>query len=238
MGTVIPDRIPRRLLLTQALLGIGSYLLFCLPYLKRAFGLERLQPGERYLFVSNHVTLLDTILLGGLCWRSGCYPILVLGDKPTWHASLIKRWLSHPIGYLLDRGKLNPGRVKELESFGRASGLFNLVVYPEGTRGNGSQVGPCKPGLYYIAQAAAVPIVPMFIANMQLVSTKSGPFRPLAGLRKVEVHFGEPISPASYLQLQREEFTEFVRQSIAALQPLPPLARLSPVLPRAGAATG
>jgi len=73
-----------------------------------------------------------------------------------------------------------------------------------------------QPGIYFIAQEARVPIVPVFIENMQLVSTKTGRFHPLAGLRKVEVHFGEPIAPERYLMLPRDEFLELVRQSIAA----------------------
>jgi 1-acyl-sn-glycerol-3-phosphate acyltransferase len=228
---------PRGLVWIQALLGIGAYLTLCIPYLKRLRGLERLRPIQRYLFVANHVSLLDTILLGGVCWRSGLYPILVLGDKATWHASLVKRLLSQPIGYLLERGKLNPGRIHELENFGRASALFHLVVYPEGTRGDGLHVGPCKPGLYHIAQAAGVPMVPLFIVNMQLISTKTGKFRLLAGWRKVEIHFGPPIPPATYLPMSREEFTEFVRERIAALQPMPPAERSSLALPPAESPT-
>jgi 1-acyl-sn-glycerol-3-phosphate acyltransferase len=233
MVDITQARASRGLIRIQAVLGVGAYVSFCLPYVRQVRGLERLSPQQRYLFVSNHVSLLDTILLGGLCWRSGCYPILVLGDKPTWHASGPKRFLSHYIGFLLERGRLNPGRIRELQAFGRASGQFNLVVYPEGTRGDGVQVGPCKPGVYYIAQAAGVPMVPLLIRNMQLVSTKTGSFNALAGLRKVEVCFGEPIAPDTYLPLPREEFTEFVRQRIAALQPTPPLEHSIPVHPHA-----
>ena len=54
---------------------------------------------------------------------------------------------------------------------------------------------------------------------MQLVSTKSGPFHPVGGLRKVEVHFGEPVLPEDYLHLTRDEFTEFIREKIAAAEP-------------------
>jgi hypothetical protein len=62
--------------------------------------------------------------------------------------------------------------------------------------------------------------VPVFIENMQWVSTKAGPFRPIGGLRKIEVHFGEPILPEKYLGLPRAEFLEFVRRSITtARQP-------------------
>jgi len=222
-------RISGRLILIQALLGIGAYLAIALPFMRRAHGMERLQPERRYLFVANHVSLLDTILLGALCWRSGCYPILTLGDKMVWHASWIKRLLSSRIGFLLERGKLNPRRIRELQEFGRAGRQFHLIVFPEGTRGDGINVASSQPGIYFVAQEARLPIVPVFIQNMQLVSTKTGRFHPIAGLWKVEVHFGEPIVPDAYLQIPRVEFTEFVRQRIAATQPSQPAARLSPV---------
>lgn len=214
-GSARQPRVSRELISIQALLGIGAYLSLGVPYLRRTHGLDRLDRAKRYLFVCNHVSLLDTILLGGLCWHSGCYPILVLGDKAVWHASWIKRVLSSRIGFLLERGKLNPGRIRELQDFGRAAREFHLVVFPEGTRGDGIQVGPCQPGLYYIAQEARLPMVPVFFENMQLVSTKTGRFHPIGGLRKVEVYFGQPIAPDSYLQIPREEFPDFVRRCIA-----------------------
>src|ERR1700722_3478985 len=135
-------KVTRRLVFIQSLLGLTAYLFLALPYVRRATGLGRLQPAKRYLFVCNHVSLLDTILLGALCWRSGCYPILVLGDKHVWHASWLRKVLSSRIGFLLERGKINPNRIEELQTFGRASREFHLVVFPEGTRGDGVHVAP------------------------------------------------------------------------------------------------
>jgi len=226
-------RVTRSLSATQTLMGVGAHLLLAVPYLRRVHGLGRLSPRERYLFVSNHVSLLDTILLGSLFWRSGCYPVLVLGDRNVWHASWIRRALSSRIGFLLERGKLNPGRIRELQAFGRAAREFQLLVFPEGTRGDGVNVAPLQPGLYFIAQEARVPVVPVFIENMHLVSTKSGSFHPLGGLKKVEVHFGHPIAPTQYLEMRREEFGEFIRRQLVALQPARLAAHLNPVLPRA-----
>ena len=227
METIQQARATRTMVWIQSLLGLGASVGFAWPYLRRTHGLGRLNPRQQYLFAVNHVSLLDTILMGALCWRSGCYPILVLGDKSTWHASWVKRLLSSRIGFLLERGKINPDRIRELQSFGQASRHFHLVVFPEGTRGDGVEVGCCKPGLFYVAQEARLPIVPVFIENMQSVSTKTGRFHPIGGLRKVEVHFGEPISPEEYLPMSREEFLEFLRQSIAAAKTAP-LAQMVP----------
>jgi len=226
-------RVSRLMVMIQAIYGLGAYLSLGLPFLRRVHGAEHLHRSQRYLFVANHVSLLDSILLGGLVWRHGCYPILVLGDKAVWHASPMKRIISGPIAFLLDRGKLNPGRIRELQAFGRAGNQFHLVVFPEGTRGDGLQVGPCQPGIYYIAREARLPIVPVFFHNMQLVSTKQGGFHPLSGLRKVEVFFGEALPAASYLDLSREDLTGLLWQKISALQPMQSAARWSPVPRRA-----
>ncbi len=205
--------------LTQWWLGLGSYVFFGVPYMRRAHGLKQLSSSQRYLFVSNHVSLLDTIVLGALCWRSGCYPILTLGDKRTWQASRIKSLLSSNVGFLLDRDKSSPMRLQELQAFGRAAKDFHLLVFPEGTRGNGTNVGLFRSGIFFIAQEARLPIVPVFIENMHRVSTKRGQFHPVSGLRKVEVHFGDPITPERYLDLPREEFLQFLRETIVSTQP-------------------
>lgn len=234
MAEICRPRVTRTLVFIQWIMGLGAYLFLALPYLRRVHHRTRLQLGQNHLLVCNHVSLIDTVLLGAICWRAGCYPIVVLGDRKVWQESWLKRFLSNHIGFLLERGKLNPNRIKELEVFGRAGGEFTLVVFPEGTRGDGINVGPCQPGLHYIAQAARLPIVPLFIENMQLVSTKHGRFHPVSGLRKIEVHVGEPIAPEHYLPLARAEFSEFIRQSIAATpSPTRSAIRLSPVLPRA-----
>lgn len=208
-------RVTTGLKLIQWCLGFGATLFLALPYLRRTPGMERLDPRQRYLFVSNHVSLLDTILLGALCWRANCYPIIVLGDKSVWHTSWLKKLLSSKIGFLLERRKNNPNRINELQEFGRAGNEFHLVVFPEGTRGDGVNVATCQPGIFHISQEARLPIVPIFIENMQLISTKTGKFHPFAGWRKVEVHFGEAIAPEKHLAMPREEFTEFVREKIA-----------------------
>jgi 1-acyl-sn-glycerol-3-phosphate acyltransferase len=202
--------------LIQFLLGLALHVCLAMPFLRRSHGLGRLSPEQRYLLVVNHISLLDSLLVSALCWRSRCYPLLVLGDKNVWQASWIRKFLSRRTAFLLDRGKLNPNRIRELQAFGRAGKEFHLIVFPEGTRGDGINVAPCQPGIYFIAQEARIPLVPVFIENMQLISTKAGSFHLFRGLRKVEVHFGEPVPPETYYHMPREEFIRFVRGQIAS----------------------
>lgn len=218
-----PRRATRGLVLTQWLLGLSLQLLLALPFLRRTHGRGRVSPRERYLFVVNHISLLDTLLLATICWRLRLYPILVLGDQGVWRASWLRRFLSRSTAFLLERGKLNPNRIRELQAYGRSGKDFHLVVFPEGTRGDGVHVAACQPGIYFIAHAAQIPIVPVFIENMQLISTKAGRFHPIRGFRKVEVHIGQPIAPEKYLHMPREEFLEFIRQQILAAKETPPV---------------
>jgi 1-acyl-sn-glycerol-3-phosphate acyltransferase len=202
----------------QLFLGFLSYFLFVLPYARRIRGLARVSRAHR-IFVCNHVSLLDTILLGGIFWSRGRLPILVLGDSHVWMGSGLKRLLSSRVGFLIERRKTDRSLVEQLEIYGASSANFNLIMFPEGTRGDGLTVGMCQSGIYTVAQAARVPIVPIYISGMQKVSTKTSPFRALRGLRQVEVEFGEEIAPEEYLAMEREAFRARVHRGLQDLSP-------------------
>ena len=48
-------------------------------------------------------------------------PVLVLADKTVWTSSAIRRWLSRSFGFLVERGKFNPARLRELQDYGKAA---------------------------------------------------------------------------------------------------------------------
>ena len=96
-------RMTRGTVITQSVLGLILYLLLAVPFLRRTHGLTRPRPRQPHLLVCNHISLLDSLLIAALCWRSGCYPILVLGDKNVWHASWVRRLLSCSTAFLLER---------------------------------------------------------------------------------------------------------------------------------------
>jgi 1-acyl-sn-glycerol-3-phosphate acyltransferase len=208
--------------LEQIITASLLWLVLVLPYVRRVSGLNRLDPQRRYLFTCNHVSLLDSVLLGTVFYFARIWPMLVLADRKVWSDSWLRRAASRPFAYMLERGKFNPRRIRELRLYARKAADYQLVVFPEGTRGNGVEVASCQPGVYYVAQEARVPIVPVFFANMQLLSSKTGHFHPLRGFRKVEIYVGDPISPEIYLPLAREDFREFVRRKIIETRPGPP----------------
>jgi 1-acyl-sn-glycerol-3-phosphate acyltransferase len=204
--------------LVQRTLGLLCQVFLCFPYERETRGLDEL-PRRRYLFASNHVSLLDTLLLGGILWRTGRMPFLVLGDRSVWSAGWIRRALASRIGFLIEREHPTRDRIRQLQSFGRSIEDFQLLVFPEGTRGDGLTVKECQAGIYFVAQAARAPVVPIFIEGMQHVSTKTTPFHPLGGLRKVRVRFGAPWPVEEYSALDADAFRSELRLRIQALGP-------------------
>jgi len=199
--------------LLQLVLGAFATLLVYIPYVRRAYG--RIPRGRR-LYVCNHVSLLDTLILGSYLYVRGRTPILVLGDRGTWHKSRFRTFLSRHVGFLIDRGPPDKSTIGKLREFGASIDRFDLIVFPEGTRGDGRTVGPCMPGIYFIARSAKTPIVPVFLEGVERVSTKRGPFRLLRGLRQVEIHVGEEFTVGDF---SRQEFCEEVRRRLTQLSP-------------------
>ncbi len=218
-----PAREPQRAnwthVFAQQVLGIGCYLVFVFPYVREIAGLAELPRGQRFIFASNHVSLLDTLVLGGILWSRQRLPLLVLGDQAVWHANWLRRLLSAKLGFLIARDRHTKTRLSELANFGRSGETFDLLVFPEGTRGDGRTVGACQPGIYYVSRAAGLPLVPVFLENMQRVSSKRGTFHPLRGLRQVKVRFGPPIPPEELAALDRTELVALVRERMQALAP-------------------
>ena len=67
----------------------------------------------------------------------------------------------------------------------------SLIIFPEGTRGDGSTIAPFKSGLYRLGKARPdVELVPAYINNLNRVLPK-GEFVPVPMLASVS--FGEPM---------------------------------------------
>jgi 1-acyl-sn-glycerol-3-phosphate acyltransferase len=130
-------------------------------------GLDRLQPGKTYVFVSNHQSIYDIpVIFASLPYQLRIIAKQSLGSFPFlgWH-------LSRTGHLLVDRRKPDPRAV-----FNWANGLtsrgLSLIVFPEGTRSATGAVGPFKGGSLYPAVQAGLPIVPLSISGSRHVMQK------------------------------------------------------------------
>jgi len=82
--------------------------------------------------------------------------------------------------------------VKTIERIAREMGdAYSLIIFPEGTRGDGNDVAHFKSGLYHLAQhKPGVQLVPAYIENLNRILPK-GEFLPVPFISRIT--FGQPI---------------------------------------------
>lgn len=173
-------------------------------------GLEKIDPNGSYVFVSNHVSYMDT-------------PV-VMGHIPVQFRFLAKRGLfSVPfLGYHLKRGghiavpRENPREaLKAMAEAGRVirERGISVLVFPEGGRSL-EGLKPFKEGAAYIALNAGVPVVPVALeGTLAVLPMHSLNVRP----GKVTMRIGDPI-PTAHLHLKdRAKLTQEMHDRVAEL---------------------
>jgi 1-acyl-sn-glycerol-3-phosphate acyltransferase len=170
-------------------------------------GLERLEPGRTYVFVSNHQSIYDIpILFWSLPYQLRIIAKESLGKFPFlgWHL----RRTGH---MLVDRRR--PDRAK---IFGWAQRLtsngLSLIVFPEGTRSRDGRVARFKGGSFYLALEAGLPVVPLSVVGSRHVMLK-GRLATYPGRVRLVVH--APIDTTGMSGSDAKAFGERVRQVIA-----------------------
>ena len=132
-----------------------------------ARGLDLLEPGKTYIFVSNHQSIYDIpIVFWHLPWQIRIIAKASLGKFPFlgWH-------LSRTGHLLVDRKKPDPlGILKRWKGL-VAQGL-SLIVFPEGTRSADGRVGRFKGGSFLLAIQAGLPVVPISVSGSRHVMLK------------------------------------------------------------------
>jgi 1-acyl-sn-glycerol-3-phosphate acyltransferase len=151
----------------------------------RVTGLERVKPGETYVFISNHQSIYDIpVLFASLPFQLRIIAKESLGRFPFlgWH--LIRA------GHLLvDRR--NPDRSGILNRWRRlVSDQLSLIIFPEGTRSADGRVGHFKAGSFLLALEAGLTIVPVTVCGTIHVM-KKGRLMTCPGQVTVQVH--EPV---------------------------------------------
>lgn len=130
-------------------------------------GLERLEPGRTYVFVSNHQSIYDIpVVFASLPFQLRIIAKESLGSFPFlgWHL----RRTGH---LLVDRRQ--PDRAGILKRWRALVGQgLSLIIFPEGTRSQDGRVGSFKAGSFLLAIEARLPIVPLSIEGTRHVMRK------------------------------------------------------------------
>lgn len=168
------------------------------------------------IYFANHASHLDALVL----WSALPPPVRILtrpvAARDYWTASRLRQRMAEDVFHavLIERKKPTV-QDNPLEDMLTALGnQHSLIVFPEGSRGDGLEPGPFKGGLFHLAKRRPdVQLVPVLMENLNRILPK-GEILPVPLLGSVS--FGTPI------QLEPDEeklaFLNRARAAIIALR--------------------
>jgi 1-acyl-sn-glycerol-3-phosphate acyltransferase len=134
---------------------------FMIPMRVTVTGRENIEKNQSYVIVSNHQSLVDSILLVG--WIGVDVKWVMkseLRKVPVWG------WAAEKGGQILiDRSNPKAAYESLRNAESKIEGGTSIVVIPEGTRSRTGQLGEFKKGAFWLAHNLNLPVLPITLLN-------------------------------------------------------------------------
>ncbi|OOK80023.1 acyltransferase family protein [Mycobacterium kansasii] len=132
-------------------------------------GKENLTAKRPAVFIFNHRNQVDPVIAGALVRDNW----VGVGKKELQNDPIMGTLGKLLDGVFIDRDD-SAAAVETLHTVeDRARNGLSIVIAPEGTRLDTTEVGPFKKGPFRIAMAAGIPIVPIVIRNAEIVASRN-----------------------------------------------------------------
>ena len=177
-----------------------------------AQGVNNIPKEGGVLFLSNHVSFLDPVIVGSAAnreihymARSNAFDIPGLGK-------LIAVFNAYPV----NRGAPDLGALRKTISLLKDGNA--VLIFPEGTRSVDGTLGKARDGACFIAHRAGVPTIPVFHSGAERVLPRNSKRLRRA---KLTVTFGEPLElTAEEFETRREMYQQMGNQIMEAIADL------------------
>lgn len=186
-------------------------------------------PGRQRVYFANHTSHADFVAIWAALPPEQRRRTRPVAAAEYWKQNALRRYLAKRVfrAVLIDRG--NGGTTAGVDAAESASRRGreaieqmvsvlregeSLIIFPEGTRGDGVETAPFKSGLYHLAVAAAgAELIPVRLENLNRVLPK-GELIPVPVVARLT--FGAPISLAA--GETRDALLERARESVVTLR--------------------
>jgi 1-acyl-sn-glycerol-3-phosphate acyltransferase len=170
-------------------------------------GAEHIAQGTGRVYASNHVSWYDIFATASVL------PHYTFVAKEELRKIPIFGWGAEGAGVVFLARENRKSAFEAYESVAKkiAHGL-NVIVYPEGTRGESYALRPFKKGPFVLAIAAKAPVVPVVVHGTREIMPK-GSFRVRGGT--VHVHLLQPVPTTGYDYEHRHELMRLVWERMA-----------------------
>ena len=167
------------------------------------------------VYFANHTSHLDAIVIWSALPAAVRAVTRAVAAKDYWTAGPIRRYLSDQgFALLIDRKEIKVHQSPVDLMIREIGHDLSLIVFPEGGRSSGDEVGEFKSGLYYLCKKRPdLELIPVYLDNMNRILPR-GEFLPVPLLSCIS--FGAPI----WLEAgeSKKDFLVRARQSVMQLK--------------------
>ncbi|WP_156291721.1 lysophospholipid acyltransferase family protein [Oceanobacillus salinisoli] len=174
-------------------------------------GQEKLPDGA-VLFVANHQGLFDILTFLGYLGK----PVGFIAKKELEKLPIVSSWMKLVHCLFIDRGDRRQSARTINQGIRHLKEGHSMVIFPEGTRGEGREMNEFKAGSFRLGTKANVPIVPVAIdGTYPIMEANHGHIKS----SEITLTILNPIYPEEYHELKSKELASKVQGMIAACLP-------------------
>lgn len=170
-------------------------------------GKEKVIPGQSYIIVANHQSLVDIYVLYGYLGMDIKWVM-----KKELRAVPVLGMACEMMGHIIvDRSNTDAALQSINAARDRIKNGISVVFFPEGTRSRNGELRPFKKGAFRLAQELGLPILPVTIHDTRKV-LPSDTTEIVPG--KVTLEFNDPIPTKGLSQAEIALLSDQVRSAI------------------------
>ena len=194
--------------LARAVAGVSARWVDCIP------------SDRQRIYFANHSSHLDILILWSSLPRELRRITRPVAAGDYWLKSGLRRYLVREVfNAILVQRPAHGGHLRDAvkaidDTLAGMGDTYSLIIFPEGTRGDGYEMAPFKGGIYALAKAKpGIELVPVFMENLSRILPK-GELLPVPLISSIS--FGKPITLAD--GEHKKDFLGRARQAIIDLQ--------------------
>ncbi len=188
--------------------GFFKGLLFCAGTKIEVRGAENIPEDRAVLFVGNHRSYFDIIILQTLSKT----PVGFVAKKEFRSYPLLPLYIEDIGSLFLDRENVRKSLETINEGTERLKMGLSLSLFPEGTRNHGKELLPFKPGGYRMAEKSDSPIILVAMTNVGRIFEENK-FHFLRR-RHVIIEFDKPAYPSRMEKQERKDYYNAIPKRI------------------------